>query len=354
MLSALPLEGEHLSEVHDAVSSSSGNGYDEEYMMRSLFEAPGSGVGDGSDATRAASYSRPLRSLVEDYLRDRTPTRSGGPAGDVEAYIAALSGSDIQIYWPYSENWDGHSLPIITFDPGTAASVNEGYEIIELPDGSRTVEKLIVDEATARNRPVWVVNRNDDCAYTSLEMLRRQNPSWGEGGAIVLKGTSLPTRAVAGSRTLVLRDFTMNRNYDTWFAGGSEFFVKCGALEGFTASTEAEMKLYLPHVTDFLVVVKRRYLGRPVPFNAVLVSEWTEQLEEFAFMITEDDGGTTTSWKCEALVKVNSKSYGITVDLPFKTRDDIVWRGTLSSDFLERFSGRVGHFGDVDLTFDFI
>ena len=44
LLSALPIETDQMTEVHDAVSSSDGNGYDEEYMMRDLLSVPGTGV----------------------------------------------------------------------------------------------------------------------------------------------------------------------------------------------------------------------------------------------------------------------------------------------------------------------
>ena len=143
----------------------------------------------------------------------------------------------------------------------------------------------------------------------------------------------------------------MTRNYDSGCAGASEFFVKVGSVEDFMASTEAELKLYTPTVTDFMIVVKRNQLGRPQPFNAVLISDWTDQMVNCAFMITEDDGGTRTEWKCTALVRIASKSYGIEVNLPFNSRDDIVWRGQLAGKWLEATSNMVGHFGDVDLTF---
>ena len=61
-------------------------------------------------------------------------------------------------------------------------------------------------------------------------------------------------------------------------------------MEDFTATTEAEMKLYVPAVTDFMIVVKRSQVGKPQPFNAVLVSDWTDQMLNCAFLITEDDG----------------------------------------------------------------
>ena len=155
-------------------------------------------------------------------------------------------------------------------------------------------------------------------------------------------------------RTLLVKDFMMKRNYDSWFAGASEFFIKCGAVEDFRASTEAELQLYSPAVTDFMIVVKRSKKGERIPFNAVLVSNWTGQLDNCAFMIVEDDGGTTTSWECTALVRIASKSYGIEIDLPFRTRDDIVWRGSLSSRYFEANNNVTGYFGDVEVTFEIV
>ena len=261
----------------------------------------------------------------------------------------------MQIYWPYSENWDGKELPVITFDPMDGAETNIGYRIVVDADGRRTVEEVIADEQMAIDGTVWVVNRNDDSGYNSLEILRREDPDWGTGGGeIIVRPQSFKagTGQQAPLRTLILREFTMLRNYDSWFAGASEFFVKIGSVEGFTASTEAELKLYSPTVTDFMIVVKRKYKGVPRPFNAVLVSDWTDQLEQCAFLISEDDGGTRTSWKCTALVRIASKSYGVEIELPINTRDDIVWRGQLSSRYIMANNNVTGHFGDVDLKFE--
>ena len=178
----------------------------------------------------------------------------------------------------------------------------------------------------------------------------------GGGEVVVMPGKAKvsPAARTTSLRTLLIKDFTMKRNYDSWFAGASEFFVKCGAVEDFTASTEAELQLYSPSVTDFMIVVKRKQVGLPQPFNAVLVSDWTDQLDNCAFMIVEDDGGTTTSWKCNAIVRIASKGYGIEIDLPFRTRDDIVWRGALSSRYFEENNNVTGHFGDVDITFEIV
>ncbi|MBR5141164.1 MAG: hypothetical protein IKW55_01620 [Bacteroidales bacterium] len=367
ILAYLPMDASHLAEVHNAVISSSGNGYDEEYTMSHLFEAPGSGVGEniansnegvtkvGGIITKGTEYKNPLRDLICDYVRGGVPTKSSARIPDPDKWLDELQKSDMQIYWPFSENWDGETFPVVTFDPEDNSDVNIGYRIAVGNDGSRYVEEVLVNEEMAENMPVWVVNRNSDAGFTTLEMLRREDPEWGAGGGSIIVTPAFATATKAsdsGLKSLMLKDFTMKRNYDTWFTGASEFFVKTGAVEDFTASTEAELRLYSPTVTDFVIVVRRNQIGIPQPFNAVLISEWSQQLESCAFMIIEDDGGTIEDWNCTALVRVASKSYGVEIKIPFHSRDDIVWRGQLTSRWLEANSNLVGHFGDIDLTFE--
>jgi hypothetical protein len=351
IFSNLPLEQEHLDEVYSAVSSSLEFGYDEEYTMADLFTSPGAGVGSRAAGTKSSAerWSRPLRTLLEDYLEQEYATKAADAPGSAAEVISALTKSDAQIYWPYSDDWDGSSLPVITFDPGDGLTANIGYEM--RPDGS--VKEIVVTEKTAQEKPVWVMNRNDDSGYPTIEMLRRQDPNWGKGGTVVI-GKDTKSSEGNSTKTLILKEFETSRNYDSWFAGGSEFFIKAGCVEDFNASTEAEMRLYSPSITDFLVVVKRRQVGQKIPFQAILVSEWTEQLQSLAFMITEDDGGTRTSWKCSATVKIKSKSYGFDIELPFNSRDDIVWRGQLTRNYFEKNNDVEGHFGEVWLTFGII
>ena len=355
ILAMLPIDGSQLDEVYDAVASSSGNGYDEEYTMKNLFVNPGSGVGD-SEVKSASEYPIPMRDLIEDYVYSGLFTREGSDEIDAEGFLAALMESDIQIYWPFSEKWDGEELPVITFDPEDGSDVNIGYRLMMDDDGFRQVEEIIVDESMADEVPVWVVNRNSDAGYTTLEMLRREDPQWGEGGGniIVRPKKSIPSKAEEPYKTLILKDFTMHRNYDTWFAGASEFFVKIGYLEDFTAMTEAELRLYDPMITDFMIVVRRNQVGIPQDFNAVLMTDWSEKADACAFMITEDDGGTKTEWSTKAKVYIEGKSYGFEVSIPLNSRDDVVWRGQLDYKWFERLDGKPSSFGDVDLTFEIV
>ena len=343
LLSSVPLGTAQMEEVMDAASSSAENGYDEEYRMQDLLSAPGTGVGSEADTKAGERYETPLRDLLSQAVQKRFATKAGGEE-DALAWLDSLSTSNVQIYWPYSRDWDGTQLPVITFDPGDNALQNEGYAL--QADGS--VKKVLVDEQMAREQPVWVVNRNADAQHKTLEMMRREDPSWGQGGG------GLVVKSGEGTQTLILRSFKAKRQMDSWFCGGAEFFVKIGSVEDFRAATEAELRLYEPSITDFMVVVRRKDVGEELTLNTVLVSEWTSQLTSCAFMIVEDDGGTRTTWKCSAQGKYNSKQYGFDLEIPLNSRDDIVWRGSLSHAYIEKFNGQMASFGDVDLVLELI
>lgn len=380
LLSELPIGSEQLEEVHDAVCASAGNGYDEEYTMSDLFRSPGAGVGDAVLETRGIpvtrAYSEPIRDMITEYLSSAATRSDSGFNGlgesiTPEEYLEALRSSGLQIYWPYSEKWDGETMPVLTFDPRSSSDVNVGYLPYVAEDGSRRIREVTVDEEYASEHPVWVVNTNDDSSVTSLEMLRKMDPEWGTSGGDVIVGVQSPAGASAPGmtangaevgpmtkgkdfRTLVIKNFTAKRNYDPWFAGASEFFVRCGSIESFRAKDESELSLYKPAITDFMVVVRRGQVNCPVNFNAVLVSDWTEQFDECAFMITEEDGGTRDEWKCSATVKIASKSYGFEIVLPFYTRDDIVWRGKLAGQYIEKYNKTKSRLGDVEIEFEIL
>ncbi|HIR83588.1 MAG TPA: hypothetical protein IAC98_07380 [Candidatus Cryptobacteroides pullicola] len=351
ILSALPMDRSHLGEVFDAVCASSENGYDEEYMLADLVDSPGAGVGDGVFRSKSVPrYDRPLRDLLSDYFK-ANPSAVPTKAGDPEACLRMLMESDMQIYWPYSEDWDGETFPIITFDPGDGSEYNYGYQAVRGEDGSVGLQSVYVDEQVAMSRPVWVINNNDDSHLVPV-----QSAFLDEAGAAALMANEAASVQggegdIPGDR-LYIRSLKMLRNYDSWFGGASEFVIKCGAVDGFRATSEEDLSKYRPSVTDCVVVVKRRQLGMSVPLGILLLTDYTPQMENIAFLVTEDDGGKVENWKCEATVKWQSKSYGFTLNIPYRDRDDIVWRGQLSRSFFERGSIVTDRFGDVEITFE--
>ena len=319
MLADLPLSLDQVREVWDGVTASSANGYDEEYTFKDMFAVPGRGVGDEILGTRSAEvYPSPLSSMVND----------------------GLASSSLQILWPYSENWDGESFPVITFCPKITLESNVGYLREQLPDGSWIVKEMVVDEDYAKNHPVWVIGWNEDAGAVTPQVAKALCPE-------------SATRSASDFKTLRLKEFKAHVQYDSWLAGGSEFYIKCGSLKAFTADIVADLNKYNPEITDLMIKVKRGQIGKALRYNSVIVSEWSPQLSECAFLINEDDGGKVTTWKSSGKVTIKSKTYGFDVEIPYHRNDDIVWRGKLSYNYLEKNNGIANRFGDVSLTLVF-
>lgn len=334
MLASLPLTMTQVQEVRGAVNSSIADGYDEEYTFRDLVQSPGRGV--GAVDTRSVPCPETLVEMINEY---------GSPATRSDSFLSRLAESGMQIYWPYSEDWDGSTMPVITFDPENSSESNTGFLRTQAADGSWEVREISVNEDYARVHPVWVVNWNDDAEFLTPQMMEKLSMTASRSAAARYSSDDF--------KTLVLKEFKAHRNYDSWFSGGSEFLVKCGAIEDFKAATEEEMKDYNPKITDFMIKVRRKQVGKAIRLNSVLVSEWTSQLSESAFLVIEDDGGKMTKWSAVGAVKIKSRTYGFEVEFPYHRSDDIVWRGKLSDNFLTKYNDRPSRFGDVSITFDF-
>jgi len=334
-LSGIPFTLDQVREVWDGVNASCANGYDEEYTFADMFSSPGQGVGDKVLGTRSMTeYPEPFRDLISAHFSGSPATRSSGFSDD-------LFSSGLQIYWPYSEDWDKVSMPVITFCPEIALESNVAYQREELPGGQWIVKEIVVDEAYAREHPVWVIGWNEDALAMTPQMLDRLHPE------------SIGTRAATDFKTLKLKEFKAHIQYDPWYSGGAEFFVKCGSLKAFTATVASDLTKYTPEITDLMIKVKRKQVGTSLRYNTVLVPEWSNQLSECVFLIHEDDGGKSTTWKANGEVKIKSKAYGFSVELPYHRNDDIVWRGKLSSSYFEKNNGVANRYGDVSITFVF-
>ena len=322
MLSEIPISIDQVREVFQGVEVSSDNGYDEEYTFGDML----------SITSRGASVS--LGQMISDHVAGSSATRSTG-------FVEELASSRLQIYWPYSDSWDKRSMPVITFIPKEDKDSNIAFCREMLPDGTPVVKELMVDESYAMEHPVWVVNWNEDAGAITPQMLEKLRPEM------------TATRAYSDFKTLRLKEFKAHRQYDSWLSGGSEFYIKCGSLKAFTADVVSDLKLYDPEITDLMIKVKRSQVGKALRYNAILVSDWSDQLSECAFLIHEDDGGKMTTWQSSGSVKIKSKSYGFEVEIPYHRNDDIVWRGKLSSNYFQKYNGISSRLGDISATFTF-
>lgn len=229
MLSSLPLNSEVCSEVAAVVEQSVKYGLDEDFMFRELW-AP---------ETKVSSAQKSLlKQQIDGYLKANTGTKSG--SNSIENI---LKNTDISIYWPYCEDWDGKALPTITCPPKDEnQDWNYGYKLNEQNDIVE-LETVIVNEEYAMVNPVWII-KDTDYDYSDL-------PSFINGeccanGVIYLPGQSEPNNNIqtkAGGEAMhgwLMSSMKVSKQYDKAFwNGGSEFKIAASfpAATGYAGST---------------------------------------------------------------------------------------------------------------------
>lgn len=134
-ITALNLDQVICQEVHDAVSKSVECGLDEVYYLK---EAIGGG-------TKICSETRFTRFIYDKLSR----FNDNNAVKYINEYWTNTSDQDrLQIYWPYSENWDGVTTPIV-------ACQYQGYVIAE---NGQIIEGITFVEEYAKTHPVWIIN----------------------------------------------------------------------------------------------------------------------------------------------------------------------------------------------------
>ena len=196
MLTEIGLDNDLCNEVHASVSVAIDKGFDEDLYFRELWMNP--------EDVKVKSYNSGsiLKERVEEYFMRNPSTKN------TEGNF--LKNSNIKIYWPYSENWDGKTTPVIAPVPiGQECDTLYGYKIISKFGEDLKLDTVLIDDDYAYEHPVWIVNHMefpyDDAARENLTI-------------------EPPTKTT----TLHLWEFnsmTVTKQYDKLSNGGSEFHV---------------------------------------------------------------------------------------------------------------------------------
>lgn len=134
-ITALNLDPEICQEVHRAVIKSVECGLDEIYYLKEA-------IGGGTKICAERKFAR----FMDDKLSKFNDNKA---VKYINEYWANFADQErLQIYWPYSENWDGVTTPIV-------ACQYQGYVIAE---NGQVIEGITFSEEYAKKHPVWIIN----------------------------------------------------------------------------------------------------------------------------------------------------------------------------------------------------
>lgn len=193
--------------IHSEAVYSASKGLDESVYLEEILNT--------EDAQTKSECTKSILKnyFVENYSQVLTK------ASDEESF----SINDVEIYWPYCENWDGVSQPVIvinTYDDSQFIEDDKvyAYKIIE-NDNEYSLDTLIVDEAYAMKNPVWVINKSD-VSLEEIINLTNGNSS----NTSILPSSPLSKSLGYVSETEIV-SIQATQHHDPWLEGASEFMI---------------------------------------------------------------------------------------------------------------------------------
>lgn len=336
MLSNISINKDVCQEVHNAVNNAMYNGLEESYYFQEI-------LGKSNKVTTRSGSISLLGALIKDYS---SSTRSA----DADAVnLDLLAESDVQIYWPYSEDWDGETLPVITYAP---ENEDQEWNYAYRKNGDK-IDTIIVNEEYMEKNPVWIVN-NSDIAYEELPNFSQKQ--YTKNNVLFLSEASVNTKANKPSistksvgepvYTVYLGRFMSEKQYDKIWNGGSEFVIQMGAIEHMVIESIEQLTSTNPRITVVKVSRSRRDIRKrrwAIMKSAVLSSDWQPNENNVAFMIHEEDLGGKKYWDPELSVNIGAKSFGFKAKIPYGNGDDLIYQNIYDRPFVFSTNNKRGN-----------
>lgn len=327
LMTSIPLSEDIVNEVFSAVSAGLENGIEESYYFADVMAESSTKSATRSDNS-GANLGNELRRLL-------TTTRS---SAGVDADI--LEYGDYQIYWPYSEDWDGKTKPVITFVPEDNSQLwNYGYRQTE-----EGVETIIVNEEFMEKNPVWIINKAD-IPYDELPNFNNNECS--KNGIYYCPQNVTPSKISTSNSnetraggtpvyTVYLGKFMSEKNYDSVWNGGSEFAIQMGAIENMVITSQEQLRSTSPTVTYIRITRSRKDIKKKrwIESNTVLSSDWQPNENNAGFCIYEEDQGGTKYWEMSLSTKIKGIDIPFTLKMPYGSGDDLIYKIVYHRNFM--------------------
>ncbi|TAK40487.1 MAG: hypothetical protein EPO28_10100 [Saprospiraceae bacterium] len=251
-----------------------------------------------------------------------TPSNPGGDGFDLKSYLEC---NKIQVYWPYSENWDGQSsvTPTISYHPIEQEDVNIGWKLVPVI-GDYTYEEVVVDDTFAQGNPVWVINFyegdkiDDNCEYVTEPSDPGEPVDPRSGGC-----EEFPQDRVE----VDVQKIKFFKQYDGIFGGGPEFRWVRGNIILNADGTQ---------VTGVVPAFSKANLRRRDKYDWKTTSQpiwdtnWeVETDDQFVGLYEEDGGNQTHTVTIGGTIKIKlfgqEESTTIGYSGQFKSKDEVIY-----------------------------
>ena len=144
VIASMNIDNSEVSKIHAGVLKALDEGLHETYFMKELMCEDSKIVKGENQTSVFIEYTEKLEKN-DDSLNQL-----------LDYYNEGNNANILQIYWPFSENWDGKTKPVISFLPeDKTQATNKAYY---MENGE--LKSLKIDRNYAMLHPVWIINES--------------------------------------------------------------------------------------------------------------------------------------------------------------------------------------------------
>jgi hypothetical protein len=300
-----------IQEIHKYIKKSINYGLDEELRFKEILESNSSKILD-EKIKRNSKLTAKLQNYCSSNLK----------SGSFINLKDFLLSNNIQIYWPYSENWDGIEKPVITFHPMKDVEENIGFRMIQTTDGTTEIDTVIVNDAYAQEHPVLIININsidyDNLPYFSTGHFSKNGLTFIQKEQVSNLKSTLVNNWNDPSKTYEIQMGYIKCSYqwDAIWNGGPDFMTKWIGVNTTTLTADYSGELLLTSLTRS-DVSNSRWIRCYQPTN----NNWQPSENENFYIFYEDDINLDSK---EISGKLTYDKYGIEFKFPISSSDEIL------------------------------
>lgn len=317
LLASIEIDQAVMDEVKAGVERSRKYGLDEEYRFTDMLKPSLSKI------QRSVNSSLLLQKMNEEFNLHKDKLKSGMSSSEFFNY---LSDNDIQIYWPFSENWDGYTQPVLLYttdDNASACKICYENEVLKVDTVNITREFL-------KNNTIWIISINDT-PYNEL-------PDF-ENGEYVNKDGVFFYSEIAKEwlnksqvRSIVTGDPVHIGKVTVYeedgISGGPEVYFMWGHAGGGGGLPIQGM------ISAYRINLTENEIGLTKQINLNIQPNWTTNEKTNALIIIEKDGGKDKTATRDLLYMNPDIQKDVTVSVKFKyeRRDEWLYDQILKRD----------------------
>lgn len=250
--------------------------------------------------------------IIKDFILDNITSNKTKSTEDVTMVI-----NNIEIYWPYSEDWDGVSQPVVVINKNSDEQFIEADKVYAYkltPNQGGTgydVETIIVDEEYALKNPVWVINESD---VTLEEITNLKNGKFSENSYLPRTKSSDMVCELNATK------ITSTEQHDVWINGASDYQIYW-AHEDYSYADSIRVN------TSGKIKITRKQIRNATPVNITFTGnyDWSvDQRYNRLTVIEIDAGGGNKEIPITLSAEIKGVKVSLSTTIPIKGNNDMI------------------------------